>query len=306
VYTFDDSKAPSQRVTQYFEMLGNRALYHDGWVAGCLHGRLPWETGGGGLSFDEDKWELYNIEQDFSQANDLAAREPAKLRDLQDRFMAEAAKYNVLPLDDRFAQRADPSLKPSHMRGKTKFVYPGGTIRIGERSSPNTKDVHHTLAADVVVPAGGAEGVIVCCGGISSGYTLFMKNNKLFWEHNYYGEVRYRVESKETVQPGRQILSAEIRVDKEGKPGTGGNVTLRIGKKKVGEGRFEKQVYGYFTVNETFDVGCDTVSPVSDMYESPFPFTGEIVKVMVDVSEATFEELAEQHEIRARVAMATQ
>jgi len=305
-YTFDDSKAPSQRVTQYFEMLGNRALYHDGWVAGCLHGRLPWETGGGGLSFDEDKWELYNIEQDFSQANDLAAREPAKLRDLQDRFMAEAAKYNVLPLDDRFAQRADPSLKPSHMRGKTKFVYPGGTIRIGERSSPNTKDVHHTLAADVVVPAGGAEGVIVCCGGISSGYTLFMKNNKLFWEHNYYGEVRYRVESKETVQPGRQILSAEIRVDKEGKPGTGGNVTLRIGKKKVGEGRFEKQVYGYFTVNETFDVGCDTVSPVSDMYESPFPFTGEIVKVMVDVSEATFEELAEQHEIRARVAMATQ
>jgi len=95
-------------------------------------------------------------------------------------------------------------------------------------------------------------------------------------------------------------------VDKEGKPGTGGTTTLRIGKKKVGEGRFETQVYGYFTVNETFDVGCDTVSPVSDLYESPFPFTGEIVKVMVDVSEATFEELAEQHELRARVAMATQ
>jgi len=306
VYTFEDAKAPSERVTQYFEMLGNRALYHNGWVAGCLHGRLPWETGGGGLSFDEDTWELYNIENDFSQANDLAAKEPAKLRDLQDRFMAEAAKYNVLPLDDRFAQRADPSLKPSHMRGKKKFVYPPGTIRIGERSSPNTKDVHHTLAAEVVIPDGGAEGVLVCCGGISSGYSLFMKNNKLYWEHNYYGEVRYRVESTETIPPGRQILSAEIKVDKEGKPGTGGTTTLRIGKKKVGEGRFEQQVFGYFTVNETFDVGCDTVSPVSDLYESPFPFTGEIVKVMVDVSEATFEELAAQHELRARVAMATQ
>jgi arylsulfatase A-like enzyme len=306
VYTFEDAKAPSERVTQYFEMLGNRALYHNGWVAGCLHGRLPWETGGGGLSFDEDTWELYNIEDDFSQANDLAAKEPAKLRDLQDRFMAEAAKYNVLPLDDRFAQRADPSLKPSHMRGKKKFVYPPGTIRIGERSSPNTKDVHHTLAAEVVIPDGGAEGVLVCCGGISSGYSLFMKNNKLYWEHNYYGEVRYRVESTETIPPGRQILSAEIKVDKEGKPGTGGTTTLRIGKKKVGEGRFEQQVFGYFTVNETFDVGCDTVSPVSDLYESPFPFTGEIIKVMVDVSEATFEELAAQHELRARVAMATQ
>jgi arylsulfatase A-like enzyme len=304
-YTFDDAKGPSQRGTQYFEMLGNRALYHDGWVAGCLHGRLPWLTSGG-ASFDEDTWELYNIEEDFSQANDLAAKEPAKLRDLQDRFMAEAAKYNVLPLDDRFAQRADPALKPSHMRGKTKFVYPPGTIRIGERSSPNTKDVHHTLAAEVEIPEGGAEGVLVCCGGISSGYSLFMKDSKLYWEHNYYNEIRYRVVSTETIPPGRHVLSAEIKVDKEGRFGTGGNVTLRMGKKKIGEGRFEKQVAGYFTVNETFDIGCDTVSPVSDLYESPFPFTGEIIKVMVDVSEATFEELVEQHEVRARIAMATQ
>jgi len=304
-YTFDDATAPSQRVTQYFEMLGNRALYHDGWVAGCLHGRLPWLTSGG-ASFDKDTWELYNIEKDFSQAIDLAAKEPARLRDLQDRFMAEAAKYNVLPLDDRFAQRADPALKPSHMRGKTKFVYRPGTVRIGERSSPNTKDVHHTLAAEVVIPERGAEGVLVCCGGISSGYSLFMKDGNLYWEHNYYNEVRYRVVSTETIPPGRHVLSAEIRVDQEGKFGTGGNVTLRMGKKTIGKGRFEKQVAGYFTVNETFDVGCDTVSPVSDLYESPFAFTGEIIKVMVDVSEANFEQLAEQHEARARIAMAIQ
>jgi arylsulfatase len=304
-YTFDDKDAPGRRVTQYFEMFGNRALYHDGWVAGCLHGRLPWETAGG-ASFDDDTWELYNIEEDFSQANDLVAKEPKKLRDLQDRFMAEAAKFNVLPLDDRFAQRADPTIRPSYIRGKTHFVYPPGTIRIGERSSPNTHNVHHTIAAEVDIPQGGAEGVLVCCGGISAGYTLFMKDGRLHWEHNFYNEARYRVSSTETIPPGKQVLSAEIKVDKEGKMGTGGTVTLRLGKKKIGEGRFEKQVPYYFTANETFDVGCDTCSPVSDMYESPFAFTGEILKVMVDVSEATFEELSEQHEARARIAMATQ
>jgi hypothetical protein len=133
-----------------------------------------------------------------------------------------------------------------------------------------------------------------------------MKDGKLHWEHNYYNETRYRVTSTEKIPPGPQVLSAEIKVDQEGKPGTGGAVTLRLGKKNIGEGRFERQVYGYFTVNETFDVGCDTVSPVSDLYQSPFAFTGRIIKVMVDVTEATFEELAEQHEARARWAMATQ
>jgi len=119
-----------------------------------------------------------------------------------------------------------------------------------------------------------------------------MKDGKLHWEHNYYNETRYRVTSTEKIPPGPQVLSAEIKVDQEGKPGTGGAVTLRLGKKNIGEGRFERQVYGYFTVNETFDVGCDTVSPVSDLYQSPFAFTGRIIKVMVDVTEATFEELA--------------
>jgi arylsulfatase A-like enzyme len=304
-YTFADKNAPGRRVTQYFEMLGNRALYHDGWVAGCLHGRLPWETSGG-ASFDSDRWELYNIEEDFSQANDLVATEPKKLRELQDRFMAEAAKYDVLPLDDRFAQRADPALHPSHIRGLTHFEYPPGAVRIGERSSPNTKNVHHTLAAEVEIPEGGAEGVLVCCGGISGGFTLFMKDGKLHWEHNYYNEVHYRVSSAETIPPGRHVLSAEIRVDKQGKFGGGGSTTLRLGKKDIAEGRFEQQVAGYFTVNEGFDVGCDTCSPVSDMYQSPFNFTGTILRVMVDISEATFGDLAAQHEARARFALATQ
>jgi arylsulfatase len=304
-YTFADKVAPGRRITQYFEMFGNRALYHDGWVAGCLHGRLPWLTAGG-ARFDNDTWELYNVEQDFSQANNLVAQEPKKLRDLQDRFMAEAAKYNVLPLDDRFAQRADPTMRPSHIRGITHFMYPPGTIRIGERSSPDTHNVHHTLAAEVEIPEGGAEGVLVCCGGLTGGYTLFLKDGKLHWEHNYYNETRYRVSSTKAIPPGRHVLSAEVKVQEQGKPGTRGTVTLHLGKQKIGEGRFEKQVPVYFTPNETFDVGCDTCSPVSELYESPFPFTGAILKVMVDVSELTFEQLAAQYETRARAAMAIQ
>jgi len=183
---------------------------------------------------------------------------------------------------------------------------PPGAVRIGERSSPNTKNVHHTLAAEVEIPQGGAEGVLVCCGGISGGFTLFMKDGKLHWEHNYYNETHYRVSSSEAIPPGHHVLSAEIKVDKQGKFGTGGSTTLRLGKKNIGEGRFEQQVAGYFTVNEGFDIGCDTCSPVSDMYKSPFAFTGTILRVMVDISEATFEDLAAQHEARARLAMATQ
>jgi arylsulfatase len=304
-YTFDDRNAPGRRVTQYFEMFGNRALYHDGWVAGCLHGRLPWETAGG-ATFDNDTWELYNIEKDFSQAKNLAKKEPARLRDLQDRFMAEAAKYNVLPLDDRFAQRADPRMRPSHVRGKTRFVYPPGTVRIGERSMPNIHNVHHTIAAEVEIPKGGGEGVIVCCGGSSGGFSLFMKDGTLHWEHNYYNEARYRVSSAETLKPGKHVLSAEIKVDREGKMGTGGTVTLRLGKSKIGKGRFARQVPLFFTANETLDVGCDTCSPVSDRYDSPFRFTGRILRVMVDISEATFEDLAAEHELRAKFARAIQ
>jgi len=258
------------------------------------------------VSLDDDTWELYNIEEDFSQANDLAAREPKKLRELQDLFMAEAAKYNVLPLDDRFAERADPALRPSHLRGKTHFVYPAGAVRIPERSSPYTKNLHHTLAAEVDIPKGGAEGVLVCCGGHTGGFTLFLKDGKLHWEHNYYNETRYRVSSTAPIPAGRHVLSAEVKVDKEGKFETGGSVTLRLDKAPIGEGRFDKQIGGFFTANESFDIGCDTVSPVSDRYETPFAFTGTIHRVLVDTSEATFEDLAAHHEQLARYAMATQ
>jgi len=300
-YTWDDKEAEGRRTTQYFEMFGNRAIYHKGWVAGCLHGKLPWQTSGS-ASFDNDTWELYNIEDDFSQAVDLVDQDPKNLRRLQDIFMAEAAKYNVLPLDDRFAERADANLRPSYIRGKNRFVYLPGTVRVPEPSAPNTKNINHTLAAEITIPEGGAEGVLISCGGMAAGYTFFIKNGKLHWEHNWFEEEHYRVSSTETLPSGHCVVSAEVIVDEEGKFGTGGKVTLRVGEKVIGEGRFDRQVAYRFTVNETFDVGCDTITPVSEAYESPYRFTGAIKRVLVDVSDAKFDDLA----ARVKIAMAIQ
>ena len=179
-------------------------------------------------------------------------------------------------------------------------------MRVPERSSPYTKNLHHTIAAEVEIPDGGAEGVLVCCGGLGGGFTVFMKDGRLHWEHNYYNEVRYRVSSTEAIPTGRQMLSVEVTVNEQGKFQTGGSVILRRGKEKIGEGTFEKQIGGFFTANESFDVGCDTCSPVSDQYETPFAFSGTLIRVIVDVSEASFEQLAAQREAHARMAKATQ
>jgi arylsulfatase len=139
IYSFDDPEMKGQRPTQYFEMFGNRALYHDGWIAACRHGRLPWQNAGS-ADFADDVWELYNVEEDFSEYTDLAAKEPAKLRELIDLFYAEAGKYDVLPLDDRFVERADPRMRPSLIGDRTDFTYYAGAFRIAESCAPNVKN----------------------------------------------------------------------------------------------------------------------------------------------------------------------
>ena len=301
-YTFDDASAAGRHATQYFEMLGNRALYHDGWVAGCQHGRLPWQTAGGSKSFDNETWELYNIETDFSQADDLGKANPDKLRKLQDMFMVEANKYNVLPLDDRWLERGDPNLRPNPLAGRTSFVYLPGTVRLPEPVSPNTKNVDHTIGVELDIPQGGATGALVSCGGESGGYTLFIHDGHLVWEHNWFNEERYRVTSEDPLPTGHHVVSSEIRVDDKTKPGTGGKVTLRLGENVIGTGRFDKQVPFRFTVNETFDVGCSLITPVSNLYQSPATFTGTIKRVLIDISGEPFEQLA----TRAKIAMALQ
>jgi len=279
VYSFDDAKAKGHRGTQYFEMLGNRALYHDGWIAVCRHGRLPWQTSGS-FSFDDDKWELYNLEADFSEANDLSAKNPDKLRELQDLFWAEAAKYNVLPLDDRFIERTDPSLRPSLIEGRTHFTYFQGAYRIPESSSANIKNKSHVITASVDKPG---DGVLVAAGGVVGGYTLFVKDGKPTYEYNWFGMSRYRVTSSEKLPAGKSTIRVEFKYDGGG-VGKGGTVAMFVNDKKVGEGRVEKTILGRFSADETFDTGLDTGSPVSNLYQSPFNFTGTLNKIEIDLA----------------------
>jgi arylsulfatase len=279
-YTFakDKANAPSRRTQQYFEMLGNRAIYRDGWIASCRHGRLPWETSGS-FSFDDDKWELYNIAKDFSQAVDLAEKEPAKLRELQDSFMAEAAKYNVLPLDDRFAERLDTTLRPSYFAGRDEVTFYPGMTRLPEGSGPKLVGLPFTMTATIESPKAGAEGVIFALGGDAAGWALFLWEGKARFHYNFFGLRRYDVVSPNKLAPGKHAIQVVFTPDSP-KPGCPANVTLLIDGKPVADGRIEEQV-PQRCGTETMDVGMDCVSPVCNDYESKgsFPFTGKIESV---------------------------
>lgn len=293
VYSFDDAKAKEHRGTQYFEMFGNRALYHDGWIAVCRHGRLPW-VNQGSYDFANDKWELYNVDNDFSEASDLAAKNPDKLRELQDMFWAEAAKYDVLPLDDRAIERADPSLRPSLIEGRTHFTYFSGASRIPESSSPNIKNRSHIITAYVDKPG---DGVLVAAGGTVAGYTLFAKDGKPTYEYNWFGLDRYRVTSSDQLPQGKSTIRVEFKYDGGGLP-KGGIVKMFLNDKNVAEGKVDKTVFGRFSADETFDIGRDYGSPASDLYSSPFKFSGSLNRVEVDIAPTKFGAL-ELQKIRA-------
>ena len=280
--SFANPKAKSPRKTQYFEMFGNRAIYDDGWIATCRHGRLPWENAGS-VDFEKDTWELYKLDEDFSESNDLASRHPQRLRDLQDLFWVEAAKYNVLPLDDRFIERADPSLRPSLIAGRTHFTYFPGASRIPESSSPNIKNKSHTIEVDLEIPQGRGDGTLVAAGGVVGGYALFIKEGKPTYEYNWFTQSRYRVTGPDPLVPGKHSIRVEFKYDGGGLA-KGGLVTLLVDGKKVAVGRVEKTIPGRFSADETFDTGLDTGSPVSEAYESPFRFSGSIKGVRIDIS----------------------
>lgn len=279
-YTFASGaeKAPSTRTAQYFEMLGNRAMYADGWMACCRHGRLPWETSGS-FSFEDDTWELYDITRDFSQADDLAAREPARLRLLQDMFMAEAAKYNVLPLDDRFAERLDVTLRPSYFFGRDEVTFYPGMVRLPEGSGPKLVGVPFTLTAPVEVPEGGAEGVIFALGGDAAGFSLFFWEGKPRFHYNFFGIRRYDMLGPEVLVAGKHTLEVAFTPESS-KPGCPADATLSINGRQVAKVRIDEQI-PQRCGTETMDVGMDCVSPVCADYESKglFPFTGQIESV---------------------------
>ena len=277
-YTFDraNATAPSQRTHQYFEMLGNRGMYANGWMASCRHGRLPWETGGATPGFDHDKWELYHLEEDFSQAVDLAEEEPAKLRELQDLFMAEAAKYNVLPLDDRFAERMDVTLRPGFFTGRDKVTFYPGMTRLPEGSGPKLVGVPFTLTAPIEIPKEGAEGVIFAVGGDAAGFSLFLWDGKVRFHYNFFAFKRYDVTSPDKLSPGKHTIELAFTPEAP-KPGSPAKVALSIDGKQVAEGRIDVQI-PMRCGTETMDVGMDCVSPVCDDYAKKglFPFTGTI------------------------------
>ena len=210
----------------------------------------------------------------------MAAQEPQRLRDLQDLFWVEAAKYNVLPLDDRFIERADPALRPSLIAGRTDFIYYPGAIRIPESSSPSVKNRSHTITAHVDVPQSGGNGVLVAAGGVVGGYVLYVKDGKPTYEYNWFSQQRSKIESAEKLAAGPATIRMEFKYDGGG-VGKGGTVTLFVNDRQAGSGRVEKTILGRYSADETFDIGMDTGSPVSDTYKSPSPYTGILRKVEI-------------------------
>ena len=263
LYSFNDAKAAERHETQYFEMVGNRGIYHKGWTAVTRH-RTPWETGAAKLpAFDDDIWELYDTNTDWSQSKNLAKENPQKLHELQRLWLIEAVKYNVLPLDDRFAERANPELagRPQLIKGNRQMLF-GGMGRLTENSIVNYKNKSHAVTAEVVVPHAGAEGVIIALGGIIGGWSLYVKDGKLKYRYNFYGVNRYTIEGTSTIPAGTHQVRMEFKYDGGGLA-KGGTVMLYVDGKKIGEGRVEQTEPMIFSADETCDVGKGIGSPVT-------------------------------------------
>ena len=283
IYSFNDPDAADRHTTQYFEMFGNRAIYHDGWVAAAKH-RTPWAAAADG-PLDQDTWALYHVAEDFSQAIDLAVANPDKLSEMQDLFLEEAIKYDVLPLDDRVYERFNAAIagRPDLMGERTSLtVYPGMTM-MTENAFINVKNRSHTITAEVEIPQGGGEGVILAQGGRFAGWSLYMKDGKVSYVHNWVGKERYTITAPEPVAPGKVTIRYEFAYEGD-KLGSGGTGTISVNGQKVAEGRIGNTTPFLFSADETADVGMDEATPVTEDYaEGDNEFTGKIEKVTVEL-----------------------
>jgi arylsulfatase A-like enzyme len=284
VPTFDNSNQPEHRETQYFEMFCNRGIYHKGWTAVTRHS-VPWVMGTELPAFQDDVWELY-APDDWTQAHDLSKEQPEKLEELQTLFMIEAAKYNVLPLDDRRAERFNPDLagRPQLVHGNRQILF-GGMRRLTENSIVVLKNKSHAVTAEIAVPEGGAEGVVVSQGGAFGGWSLYLKEGKPAYCYNLFGLQRFKVYGEEAISAGEHQLRIEFAYDGGGL-GKGGNVSLYVDGEKTGEGRVEGTVPMIFSGDETTDLGSDSGTPVTDdLGPNELEFTGRVRWVEIDLGD---------------------
>jgi arylsulfatase len=283
VYTFDQANAPTQHPSQYFELVGNRAMYKDGWMASTTPLRLPWITAAGVAEPNPDdfKWELYNVNEDFSQSHNLVDKNPDKLKELQDAFDVEAKKYNVYPLDSSFASRVDPAIRPSLTRGRSEFTYYPGMIRIPEGSAPDFKNKSWTAAAEVNIPKTSASGVLATIGGRFGGWALWLDNGKPRFAYALSNQPahKFRASSDQSLAPGDHVVRVAFKYAGGG-IGKGATATLLVDEKQVAQVSIPQTVAARFSLDETFDVGEDTGTPVVEDYAAkmPYEFTGTLKK----------------------------
>jgi arylsulfatase A-like enzyme len=285
VPSFDDAAAPEFRETQYFEMFVNRGIYHKGWTA-CTRHSTPWDAHGEMPALDDDVWELY-APDDWTQSHDVSAENPAMLAKLQRLFLIEATRYGVLPLDDRRVERFNAELagRPTLIQGKSQLLF-GGMKRLTENSIVVVKNKSHAVTAQLVVPEGGAEGVIIAQGGAFGGWVLYAKDGRPVYCYNLAGLSRTKIEGEAAIPAGEHQVRMEFAYDGGGLA-KGGDVTLFVDGEKAGEGRLEATIPMIFSGDETADVGSDTATPVSDDYASRGgAFNGEIAWVQIDVDDA--------------------
>jgi arylsulfatase len=283
VYSFEDAQAKERHTTQYFEIAGNRAIYHDGWYARTIH-KAPWETKPRRPLQDNSAWQLYDVRSDFSLANDLATKNPEKLAELEQLFLQEAARYGVLPMDDRVFERLDGAAvgRPDLMGGRTSITLSEGMMGMMESVFPNVKNRSKTIIAEIEAPANGGNGTIIAQGGRFGGWSLYVKDGVPAYDYNYLGLRRTSITAPRRLTPGKATVTFHFEYDGGG-PGKGGLATLSINGQKVAEGRIEHTQAGLFSADETADVGIDLGTPVVESIgaEARSRFTGRITKVTI-------------------------
>jgi arylsulfatase len=278
-YSFDDANAKGKRTTQYFEMFCNRAIYDNGWVA-CSHFGVPWDTESRGGNFANAPWELYNVDEDFSQANDLAAKNPTKLKELQAKFLVEAKKYDVFPLDPRFAERMDPKLRVGGEPPKS-WTYFGNNVWLPEPAGPQLFPRGNVITAELTIPNGGADGVVTCAGSFSAGWSLYVKDGKPNFRYTCFELADETIPGTVALPEGKVTLKSEFTPDgsKEG----GGTLKLFVNGKPAGEGIVKRSLFRHGL--EPFEVGRDSITPIDPAYKDKgkFEFTGTIEKIAFEI-----------------------